>query len=223
MAETSLAQDVFAYSFSEAPEQPVHKSEPNVEYYFSQGDAFAVQGNIAKALDAYTQAISSGCVPLHRLSTFVSVLMERTRMNFELAHVPAVSTDLFSILTCQCCGSRFADPLTLKCGHTFCRACVEHGLDDCESGVCVVCRSPVEKTYLAKCKTNILLSQIIRKCYPDETAVNDLKVAANRLATRKCFADAIKAYAEAIKIGKMNRHFLSVFKCDMVGFYLFLT
>lgn len=204
MAETSLPQEVFPFPFSETPERTVHESGPNIEYYLSLGDALALQGNITKALDAYSRAISSGCVPVHQLSTFVSILMERTRMNFELPETPAISTDVLNVFTCWCCGSRWADPLTLKCGHTFCRACVEHGLDDCECSVCVVCRCAVEKTCLAKCKTNILLSQILQKCYPDETAINELKVAASRLAARKCFGEAIKAYTEVIKIGKIN-------------------
>uniref|UniRef100_A0A8C5PZ77 Uncharacterized protein n=1 Tax=Leptobrachium leishanense TaxID=445787 RepID=A0A8C5PZ77_9ANUR len=58
------------------------------------------------------------------------------------------SADLRDELTCSICLSIYTDPVTLTCGHSFCRTCIEEVLDTQErSGVytCPECRAELEE------------------------------------------------------------------------------
>ncbi|KAM5135112.1 uncharacterized protein ACMZJ9_017727 [Mantella aurantiaca] len=53
------------------------------------------------------------------------------------------SADLRQELSCSICANLFTDPVTLTCGHSFCRTCVDHALDaQEESGIytCPECK-----------------------------------------------------------------------------------
>ncbi|XP_066445277.1 E3 ubiquitin/ISG15 ligase TRIM25-like [Eleutherodactylus coqui] len=74
------------------------------------------------------------------------------------------SADLRDELDCSICLSIFTDPVTLRCGHNFCRVCIDHMMDTQDgSGVysCPECRYEFpERPALQK---NITLCKIVRK------------------------------------------------------------
>ncbi|XP_063807458.1 E3 ubiquitin/ISG15 ligase TRIM25-like [Pseudophryne corroboree] len=73
------------------------------------------------------------------------------------------SADLRKELDCSICLSIFTDPVTLRCGHNFCRVCIDQVLDAQEgSGVysCPDCRSEYQKR--PALIQNITLCNIVR-------------------------------------------------------------
>lgn len=66
---------------------------------------------------------------------------------------------------CPLCLKIFYQPISLHCGHTFCRGCIKRSLN--LQPHCPVCRT---STYLdpAHVSPNYLITDLIAKCYPDE-------------------------------------------------------
>lgn len=61
---------------------------------------------------------------------------------------------------CTICMKLLLDPVTVSCGHTFCRSCLEQSLG--YRGLCAVCRAPVA----AGQGVNVLVRGIIAERYP---------------------------------------------------------
>merc|ERR1719436_1069357 len=61
---------------------------------------------------------------------------------------------------CSICMKLLLDPVTVSCGHTFCRACLQRSLG--YRGVCAVCRAPIA----AGQGVNILVRSIISERFP---------------------------------------------------------
>ena len=73
-------------------------------------------------------------------------------------------------LDCQVCFALMLDPLTLACGHTFCRKCVARVLDHSQS--CPACRRPVILTpgALQSAESNKRLSKLLLALCPEQVA-----------------------------------------------------
>merc|ERR1719436_597614 len=65
---------------------------------------------------------------------------------------------------CSICMKLLLDPVTVSCGHTFCRACIERSLG--YRGLCAVCRAPVVMGQ----GVNVLVRGIIAERYPKALA-----------------------------------------------------
>lgn len=71
-------------------------------------------------------------------------------------------------LDCQVCYAVFLDPVTLACGHTFCRPCVHRVLD--HANLCPVCRRPLllsPSLSRDSAPANALLAAMIHAFCPD--------------------------------------------------------
>lgn len=66
---------------------------------------------------------------------------------------------------CTICMKLLLDPVTVPCGHTFCKACLEKSLG--YRGVCAICRSPIPSGQ----GVNVLIRSIISERYPQTYAL----------------------------------------------------
>ncbi|KAJ5614108.1 hypothetical protein N7528_007762 [Penicillium herquei] len=68
---------------------------------------------------------------------------------------------------CQVCYSLILDPMTLPCGHTFCRSCIARVVD--HSDLCPICRRKIGMpTSIQSEPTNWVLSKIIDQFFADQ-------------------------------------------------------
>ena len=102
---------------------------------------------------------------------------------------------------CKMCDSLCNDPLTIPCGHTFCRACLEK-----DPGKCVSCGAvfDMKSESISTLKTNILLLKTIEKWFPKEATAVKLKNQGNLLFSQKKFETAAGIYSKAINEGKFD-------------------
>jgi len=63
-------------------------------------------------------------------------------------------------LECVLCLRLLLDPISVSCGHTFCRCCLERSLD--YRSQCPMCRQPI----VAGQNVNVIIQQIISEKYP---------------------------------------------------------
>ncbi len=68
------------------------------------------------------------------------------------------SGELLSVLECSVCCSEYTDPMLTKCGHTFCRGCIEECIN--RNHECPECKRTLSKDDLAK---NIQIERIQRQ------------------------------------------------------------
>ncbi|XP_063785489.1 E3 ubiquitin/ISG15 ligase TRIM25-like [Pseudophryne corroboree] len=85
------------------------------------------------------------------------------------------SADLRQELDCSICLSTYTDPVTLRCGHNFCRDCIDHMLDaQKESGEysCPDCRAEYqERPALEKNRKLCNIAEHVRSIPEEETGV----------------------------------------------------
>ena len=73
------------------------------------------------------------------------------------------TTQLSKELECSVCFQLFYQPITLGCGHTFCKECLARAVQ--HQPQCPLCRIPVALD-VPTAKTSTILSNIIEKYYP---------------------------------------------------------
>lgn len=103
-------------------------------------------------------------------------------------------------LICECCFALLCDPITISCGHTFCRRCT------LKNKKCLSCSDGViyngEDT-----SVNIVLSNIIGSCFKAKVTAVELRFEGNECFAQNRYEDALRKYKEALHLGKILGRF----------------
>jgi Zinc finger, C3HC4 type (RING finger)/ATP-dependent protease La (LON) substrate-binding domain len=91
-------------------------------------------------------------------------------MNLEESKVAALHDTL---LSCPLCMSLFYEPITIACGHSFCRKCISHSLQLHEE--CPVCKFPCFMNTRGA-SINFNLDQMIETLFPEEYQARNIQV-----------------------------------------------
>lgn len=70
-------------------------------------------------------------------------------------------------LECALCMRIFFEPVTLFCGHSYCRPCLSRAVD--HDPKCPLCRAPVHCN-VSQAPIAVALASIVQRCFPDEYA-----------------------------------------------------
>ena len=169
------------------------------DLYMCLGDSHAAAGRLQPAYGAYVKAYRVGARPTpDRLCNLVASLVEIVKIDTGDASKTS-QKDEEDIFTCSLCQSLWSEPVTLRCGHTFCRTCLEK--DHPNFKRCRRCMADVNST-VASLKTNVLLSRTVEKWFPGQLAAVRLKQEGNLLFGQKKLERAIGAYTKAIEQGE---------------------
>lgn len=105
------------------------------------------------------------------------------------------------LLTCTLCRGLFSDPITINCGHTFCGKCLERDRTKTGKGPtckeCGILHFGLKETSL---RTNVVLSNLIKKWFPNRSRAAELKTEGNKYFAKRDFERAIHFYSEAISL-----------------------
>lgn len=99
------------------------------------------------------------------------------------------------LLECPLCLFLVCEPVSVSCGHTFCRRCVEDYLPS----KCPLCKERLKQREVRGTKNNVLLISVTEKCHPEETRVRcqiQEKLKANQ------FLEALRMANEGLHLGK---------------------
>lgn len=99
------------------------------------------------------------------------------------------------LLECPICLFLMSEPVTMSCGHTFCRRCVGGSLPP----RCPSCKERFKQREVKSIGNNVLLIGVVEKCCPDETKVKchvQEKLKANE------FTEALRIATEGLDLGK---------------------
>nr|XP_013005618.1 LON peptidase N-terminal domain and RING finger protein 3-like [Cavia porcellus] len=131
-------------------EQPPRTSTPpECKVLLSQADALACGGRLREALEVYRKLSERQQLVAEQLEQLVRCLAENVPQDEAQAHRPALSdrssatvctgaaeeagvtaaaaTEVWDGFKCRKCHGFLSDPVSLSCGHTFCKLCLERG------------------------------------------------------------------------------------------------
>ncbi|XP_018418544.1 PREDICTED: LON peptidase N-terminal domain and RING finger protein 2 [Nanorana parkeri] len=217
-----LAAEIYGSQLDELP-------KPERCLYLKKGDALALAGRVADALDSYTKAAMLGQLCPVELGVLVDSIAKnirekelklpfaKTKSNLphssgqcQGAQTPcslsipwnpkrSQEVDLFS---CPKCQLLLLDPISLICGHTFCKKCL------CEKRLpqCSCCKNRAqskteghEAPYM-DLKINVVLGNLLEKWLCEETKVRRLSVEGNFLQQSSNFLGALEKFNTALEL-----------------------
>lgn len=160
-----------------------------------RADCLACSGKLQEAIDLYQEAAAHKKLCVEQLETLVSCLADQMRGRESLPLSPQ-----WGILTCKECQGFLYEPVTLPCGHTFCKKCLEDQRSRRQCKMCRVAQEGTEHHY----RVNVLLSNIIVKWFSCEVQAAKLRHEGNTLLSDSKLQDALDKYNEAISLGKTS-------------------
>jgi len=178
-----LAADIY--------ERNIKENGPRIGLYLGLADSCARSGNLQKAFEAYSHAYRLGKVSPNQLNHLVTSLVKIMCDRKDLSS----KTEVDNVFSCGACKSLWKDPVTISCGHTFCRGCLEKE----QSKNCKKCGLVRRHSNLSTLKTNVLLAKTVEKWFHKELAAIQLKDQGNCYFRAQKFKEAVEMYTEALK------------------------
>lgn len=181
------------------------------EMMVKRADALAFGGKLTEAFEVYRQASEIERLrPVH-LSNLIEYLSDSIRRQDgdsqgriqrrveEAAGCPGGYEDL----SCRICLSFLYEPVTLPCGHCFCKKCLERERKEKEQPVmCKECRDSSRVADVQSYRVNVVLSNLLAKWFPTQHQAGQLRREGNGLYSEKKMEAALEKYNQAIMIGR---------------------
>ncbi|KAM5221582.1 LON peptidase N-terminal domain and RING finger protein 3 [Ctenodactylus gundi] len=217
------------------PEQPPKTSmSPECEALLTRADALASRGRIREALEVYRQLSERQQLVAEQLEQLVSCLAENVPRDtapaparLEQGSAPsgaaaaAPATEVWDGFKCRKCHGFLSDPVSLLCGHTFCKLCLER--EQAAGRRCALCRVKLSALLLAAerarglrragqqppppLRVNVVLNGLLGKLFPGPARASQLRHEGNRLYREHQVEAALLKYNEAVKLAP-NDHLL---------------
>ncbi|PIO12711.1 hypothetical protein AB205_0062030, partial [Aquarana catesbeiana] len=116
-----------------------------------RAQCLACMGKLHDAFGLYQEAAAEDELSAEQLDTLVSCLAEEIRRR----EPPSPEGRQWGTVSCAECQGLLYEPVTLPCGHTFCKKCLD-------GRKCGVCQEEAHHHY----RVNVLLSNVISKWFP---------------------------------------------------------
>ncbi|KAM3612463.1 uncharacterized protein V6R79_008553 [Siganus canaliculatus] len=185
------------------------------ELMVKRADALVFGGKFSEALHAYRQASEIERLRPAHLANLVEYLTGsvRTRSGHKSSpgsgEEPAAAAGApgcgYEDLSCGICLSFLFEPVTLPCGHCFCKKCLEREWKERDRQVvCKVCRDSFRADDVGSYRVNVVLSNLLAKWFPTPHQVGQLRREGNGLYAEKKMEAALEKYNQAIMIAPMD-------------------
>ncbi|XP_061901254.1 LON peptidase N-terminal domain and RING finger protein 3-like [Entelurus aequoreus] len=175
-----------------------------------RADALAFGGKFADALEVYRQAAEIERLRPAHLHNLIEYLTSMTKP--EGGGTPCVGANAWAAtasspgvgatgsgdedFSCRICLSSLFEPVTLPCGHSFCKKCLER---DKKEIVCKTCRHS-SKVAVHSFRVNVVLCNLLAKWFPGAQQAGRLRREGNCLYAEKKMQAALEKYNQAILI-----------------------
>ena len=130
-----------------------------------------------------------------------------------LCPVPASSTDRNTVgmqrnslerlkcihpFSCPICDFVLSEPVTLLCGHTYCKKC----LVKWKPNNCKVCKKRHYGTEFDGAKVNVIVAGLVKRWWQSELNAGDIRLKGNQSMGSQDYTKALRHYSDALKEGK---------------------
>ncbi|XP_040855554.1 LON peptidase N-terminal domain and RING finger protein 3 isoform X2 [Ochotona curzoniae] len=221
------------------PESSAKTSTPESKVLLKQADSLASRGRLREALEVYRRLSERQQLVAEQLEQLVRCLAEhippvgvpapseasctasRCSATEEALAAAAAATEVWEGFKCRKCHGFLSDPVSLSCGHTFCKLCLERGrAADRRCALCGVKLSALivapgwargtrrgGQQPLPPLRVNVVLSSLLSKLFPGPARASQLRHEGNRLYRERQVEAALLKYNEAVKLAP-NDHLL---------------
>ncbi|XP_069319291.1 LON peptidase N-terminal domain and RING finger protein 3 isoform X2 [Eulemur rufifrons] len=214
---------------------------PECKVLLTQADALASGGRLREALAVYRQLSERQQLVAEQLEQLVRCLAENVRQGEASAPAPpdagsgascvvaeeetgaaaVAATEVWDGFKCRKCHGFLSDPVSLSCGHTFCKLCLERGR--AADRRCALCGVKLSASMVAAgrargarragqqapppLRVNVVLSGLLGKLFPGPARASQLRHEGNRLYRERQVEAALLKYNEAVRLAP-NDHLL---------------
>lgn len=198
--QESGGRSVFGLLLSkEMYERLLKEKGPSVELFMSYATYLGQGGNVKRSLEVVYHIYKMFPVTTEELFPVVSKLIDYLRLESRENSNPPVR----NVFSCPCCWGVLHEPITLLCGHTYCRRCIlREGLKTCR-----VCQSKLKNVNVANIKPNVLVSALVDRWWLGEVEGVKLRTEGNDYFRHSELEKAVQLYTEAVK-NAPNDHLL---------------
>lgn len=193
-----------------------------LELMVGRADALAFGGKLPEAFDVYRRASEIERLRPAQLANLVEYLSDSIRRQDEggrqtrsmktgeeagdaaAAGCPGVgaASSGHEDPSCRICLSFLFEPVTLPCGHCFCKTCLEREARERETPVmCKECRDSSRVADVESYRVNVVLSNLLAKWFPTPHQAGHLRREGNGLYAEKKMEAALEKYNQAILKG----------------------
>lgn len=174
---------------------------PEWQVLLGRADALAFGGRLHEALPLYQLASRHQQLRAEQLEKLVECLAQSVRMKEGLpaAEQPAAPRE-WDVFRCRKCQGFLFEPVSLPCGHTFCKKCLER--DRAPESRCVLCKEAGGAAAGQLLRVNVILSNLLTKWFPCQVKASQLRHEGNLLYKEKKLQAALQKYNEAVSLGK---------------------
>ncbi|XP_044526367.1 LON peptidase N-terminal domain and RING finger protein 2 isoform X1 [Gracilinanus agilis] len=217
-----LAAEIYGSQLAELP-------QPERSLCLRRGDALARAGRAAEALDSYSVAARLGSLRPEELKELVESCALAIREELRLPpwepapgggessawDEPVATPDPLSaaassssstlaaawdLFCCPRCRLLLCDPVTLHCGHTLCKRCTETDPGLPAGPCCPAAKSPPSRGDSCPARVNVVLGNLLEKCFQTESRVRRLVSQAESLQHRQELDAALHKYDQALEL-----------------------
>uniref|UniRef100_A0A8C3PNR2 LON peptidase N-terminal domain and ring finger 3 n=1 Tax=Calidris pygmaea TaxID=425635 RepID=A0A8C3PNR2_9CHAR len=181
---------------------------PEWQVLLGRADALAYGGRLHEALPLYQLASRHQQLRAEQLEKLVECLAQSVRIKEGL---PAAGSGPpqpreWDVFRCRKCQGFLFEPVSLPCGHTFCKKCLER--DRAAGSRCVLCKEEEGGAAAGQLlRVNVILSNLLAKWFPCQVKASQLRHEGNLLYKEKKLQAALQKYNEAVSLAP-NDHLL---------------
>ena len=157
------------------------------------------QDNVNALYQVYSKAFASGRVESYHLSQLITALVKFQTVKFQEEVYQKKETkfqNCENLFACILCNSLFFEPVTLGCGHTFCKGCFE---EECQSDFNIICKKCNCYCSAKFRSVNILLSSLIQKWFPEHHNFISKIAQGRKLLENKKSREAISLFTNILQ------------------------
>lgn len=187
-----LALEMYERCLKRTGHRSSSSSSPgSYELLLGYADSLARCGRLREAIDCYGRCLALGHhVPHDRLRHLANALLEELGVTTSTGSGGSPTTGAASFACPKCEGAMY-QPVSLDCGHTFCRAC-------CLDRVCLICGQEQQ----CQPEVNVLVQRLLEKWWPREAEASAARHEGDALAKKGLLGQALERYDLACQLGE---------------------
>ncbi|XP_074863827.1 LON peptidase N-terminal domain and RING finger protein 3 isoform X2 [Carettochelys insculpta] len=205
-----FAAEAFPLQGSERAQADAPGRPPEWQVLLKRADALAYGGRLPEAFQLYQLVAHHQPLRAEQLEKLVECLAQGIRLRERLPAPCRAGGGLLQprdreVFSCGKCQGFLFEPVSLPCGHTFCKKCLERVRAG--ESPCALCKDEGSGAAGQPLRVNVILSNLLAKWFPGQVKASQLRHEGNLLYKEKRLQAALQKYNEAVSLAP-NDHLL---------------